>query len=154
MGLNTVQGTVNRPWMLLKNRTTDLICLHESWFNISDDISPAWYVTIEIVVYNGFLQKLVRQCRTDMTSFCMQFEKRDVGYCRRLFLLAEKEGGKEKLLALIDWEKKLFSNEQKATFQFESSTKIGEMTSHRCVVTWPVSAKKTNVYYWDWVGSR
>ena len=36
------------------------------------------------VVYNCFLRKLVRLWCTDVTSFCMEFEKGDVGYCRRL----------------------------------------------------------------------
>ena len=37
------------------------------------------------VVYNWFfLRKLVRLWCTDVTSFCMEFEKGDVGYCRRL----------------------------------------------------------------------
>ena len=54
------------------------------------------------VVYNCFfLRKLVRQLFTDMTSFCMQFEKGNVGYCGRLsgvrgsVLLTDREGKKE-----------------------------------------------------------
>ena len=32
----------------------------------------------------GFFQKLHQQRRTDVTSFYIQFEKKDVGYCGKL----------------------------------------------------------------------
>ena len=54
------------------------------------------------VVYK-FFWKLVRQRHTNVTSFCMQFEKGDVGYCGRLsgvrgsVSLAKREREKKKV---------------------------------------------------------
>ena len=48
-----------------------------------------------------FLQVIVQQKHTEVTSFCMQFEKTGCGLLREAFrgresgLLAEKVGGKE-----------------------------------------------------------
>ena len=59
-----------------------------------------------LVVYSFFLRKLVRQRRTEVTSFRKQFEKIVNGLLREAFwsegaaLIAEREGGNQKVSVL------------------------------------------------------
>ena len=61
------------------------------------------------VVYNCFFEELVRQRRTDMTSFCMQFEKRELRLQREAFrsegecfVGPKRGGGKKKVYSEIN----------------------------------------------------
>ena len=50
------------------------------------------------VVYNCFLQKVVKQSHTDVTSFCMQFEKIGRGLLGKFLecFVSRKRGGNKK----------------------------------------------------------
>ena len=84
-----------------------------------------------------FLRKVVRQSHTDVTSFCMQFEK-IVSYFPSLFGLTKHSPSLQK--ASRSNPHPIFSN----------CTQNDVMSVHICLMTF---RKKTVVYYWEftWV---
>ena len=73
-------------------------------FTLDSNTSEQIWSSIQL-----FLRKPVQVRRTDVTSSCMQFEKRGLGYCGKLSgvmgsLLAESpRGGEIKLYKFISW---------------------------------------------------
>ena len=101
--------------------TSMSLCFPPSLFiSLYLSLAPSLSLSLSLsVVYKCFLRKLLQLRRTDVTSFCVQLEKIDVGYCGELSVVRERG-----LTAV------------------SAGVKKEKMMSSRCIIARAVSAKK------------
>ena len=137
---------------------------HERKKQTSHIFEVGFVLTLEVSstssIHLFYFKKLVQQRPTDLTSFCMQFEKEDLGYCGKLsgvweWVVCWKRKGEKG--EYQSWKTEMNIGQLPVNPTLPHSGKLPAVThvtffqtackmmSCRCVVAGPVSANKTNV---------